>query len=423
MSSFVDRAIIKLKSGNGGNGCVSFHREKYVQNGGPDGGDGGKGGNIILKADPNMHTLLDFRYKTKYHAENGESGQSNFRKGKDGEDLVIKLPVGTVVIQRETNSIVADLYKPNMEKILLKGGRGGYGNPHFASSTRQAPNFAKPGLKTKEIEFVLELKTIADVGLVGFPNVGKSTILAALTRAKPKIANYHFTTLTPNLGIVQKYDKSFVLADIPGLVEGASEGVGLGHHFLRHVERTKLILNVIDASGSEGRDPKQDYDTIRHELENYGKLAQRQEIVVLNKADIISDESYLNELKEYFENKGLHCFVISAASHKGLDKLVDCIIKSLDSIGSYDMHEEENEVYIHSDSEPFVVEKIEDDLYEISGDGIDRLVSTVNFNDDDSINWFHKMLRKHMIIDRLKELGAKEGDSIIIGEMEFDFID
>lgn len=275
MSIYVDRAKLIAKAGNGGNGCVSFHREKFVQNGGPDGGDGGKGGDIILYADQNMHTLLDFRFKTKYIAENGENGSSRNRTGKDGENLIIKVPVGTLLIQKSTGKIIADMNKAGLTRTILRGGRGGFGNAKFATPTRQAPNFAKPGIKQEKYEFTLELKTIADVGLVGFPNVGKSTILAALTAAKPKIANYHFTTLTPNLGIVQKYDTTFVLADIPGLVEGASEGVGLGHDFLRHVERTRLLLHVIDASGSEGRDPIEDFNIINNELISYGELKKQ----------------------------------------------------------------------------------------------------------------------------------------------------
>lgn len=422
MSLFVDRAIIKLKAGDGGNGCVSFHREKFVQNGGPDGGDGGKGGNIIIIADPNMHTLLDFKYKTKYVAPNGESGQSNLRKGKDGDNLIIKVPVGTVIIQKDTGHIVADMDTENKQKTLLHGGRGGFGNSHFASSTRQAPNFAKPGIKTDLFEFILELKTIADVGLVGFPNVGKSTILAALTRAKPKIANYHFTTLTPNLGIVQKHDTSFVLADIPGLVEGASEGKGLGHYFLRHVERTRLILNVIDVSGSEGRDPYEDYIAINKELQAYGDLKSRPQVIVLNKADLMADSSEINAIADKFRQIGKECFVASAATNKGLDKLVDFIILKLQELPPIVSFAQEGEVYKESVEKDFTVEKT-DQGYIVSGDGIDRLIDTVNFSDQDSLNWFHKMLEKLGIMDELRSLGAKDGDSILLGDMEFDFIE
>lgn len=422
MALFVDKAHLRVKAGDGGNGCVSFHREKFVQNGGPDGGDGGKGGDIILFADPNMHTLLDFKYRSKYVASNGEDGLSRMRKGKDGENLIIKVPVGTVVIQKDTGLVVADMSDANVEKLLLKGGRGGYGNSHFATPTRQAPNFAKPGIKNNFFEFTLELKTIADVGLVGFPNVGKSTILAALTRAKPKIANYHFTTLTPNLGIVSKYDQTFVLADIPGLVEGASEGKGLGHQFLRHIERTRLILNVIDVSGSEGRDPFTDYETINKELEAYGDLKNRPQIIVLNKSDILPQDFDLEALIQRFHKMGLDVYVASAITHEGLDSLVDCIAEKLKTLPPTQVFHEESEVFVEVPDKAFVVEKV-DGAYIVSGDAIERLISTVNFDDTDSINWFHKMLRKFGILDELRDLGAQEGDSILMGDMEFDFIE
>jgi len=422
MALFVDKAHLHVKAGDGGNGCVSFHREKFVQNGGPDGGDGGKGGDIILFADPNMHTLLDFKYRSKYVASNGEDGLSRMRKGKDGENLIIKVPVGTVVIQKDTGLVVADMSDANVEKLLLKGGRGGYGNSHFATPTRQAPNFAKPGIKNNFFEFTLELKTIADVGLVGFPNVGKSTILAALTRAKPKIANYHFTTLTPNLGIVSKYDQTFVLADIPGLVEGASEGKGLGHQFLRHIERTRLILNVIDVSGSEGRDPFTDYETINKELEAYGDLKNRPQIIVLNKSDILPQDFDLEALIQRFQKMGLDVYVASAITHEGLDSLVDCIAEKLKTLPPTQVFHEESEVFVEVPDKAFVVEKV-DGAYIVSGDAIERLISTVNFDDTDSINWFHKMLRKFGILDELRGLGAQEGDSILMGDMEFDFIE
>lgn len=369
-----------------------------------------------------MHTLLDFKYRSKYVASNGEDGLSRMRKGKDGENLIIKVPVGTVVIQKNTGLVVADMSDANVEKLLLKGGRGGYGNSHFATPTRQAPNFAKPGIKNNFFEFTLELKTIADVGLVGFPNVGKSTILAALTRAKPKIANYHFTTLTPNLGIVSKYDQTFVLADIPGLVEGASEGKGLGHQFLRHIERTRLILNVIDVSGSEGRDPFTDYETINKELEAYGDLKNRPQIIVLNKSDILPQDFDLEALIQRFQKMGLDVYVASAITHEGLDSLVDCIAEKLKTLPPTQVFHEESEVFVEVPDKAFVVEKV-DGAYIVSGDAIERLISTVNFDDTDSINWFHKMLRKFGILDELRGLGAQEGDSILMGDMEFDFIE
>ena len=304
MASFVDRVKVTAKAGNGGNGCVSFHREKFVQNGGPDGGDGGNGGNVVAYADPNMHTLLDFRFHTKYLAENGVDGSANRCHGKRGQDLVIKVPVGTVFLRDEDGSVVADMSVPGQSKVLLRGGQGGHGNARFATPTRQAPNFAKPGIQTELKVFRLELKTIADVGLVGFPNVGKSTILATLTAARPKIANYHFTTLTPNLGIVKRYETDFVLADIPGLVEGASEGVGLGHDFLRHVERTRLLLHVVDAAGSEGRDPMEDFRIINEELSKYGEPEGRPQLVVLNKCDLISEPEQIDGLKRRFADMG-----------------------------------------------------------------------------------------------------------------------
>ena len=328
MASFVDRVTITAKAGNGGNGCVSFHREKFVMNGGPDGGDGGNGGNIVLYADPNMHTLLDFRFHSKYTAENGGDGSANRCHGKRGEDLLIKVPVGTVFL-REDDTVAADMNEPEQKKVLLRGGIGGYGNQHFATPTRQAPNFAKPGIKTEIHTFRLELKTIADVGLVGFPNVGKSTILATLTAAKPKIANYHFTTLTPNLGIAKWRETDFVLADIPGLVEGASEGVGLGYHFLRHVERTRLLLHVVDAAGSEGRDPVEDFHIIQNELEQYGEPVGRPQLVVLNKCDLMPEKEKQQELVAKFKELGYEAFPVSAATRQGFDKLLDRVVQLL----------------------------------------------------------------------------------------------
>ena len=286
MALFVDVVTIRVRAGHGGNGCVSFHREKYVQAGGPDGGDGGRGGNVVFEATERMHTLLDFRFRRNFEAENGADGMSNFRSGKSGAPVVIEVPPGTIVREKATGRLMADLFEPEQRKVLLRGGNGGHGNSHFATPTRQAPQFAKPGEKRDAVEVTLELKSIADVGLVGFPNVGKSTILSVVTAARPKIANYHFTTLQPNLGIVKQGEYSFVLADIPGLVEGASEGVGLGHAFLRHVERTRMLIHVLDIAGSEGRDPLEDFDAIMHELEAYGDLKNRPMIVAANKMDL-----------------------------------------------------------------------------------------------------------------------------------------
>ncbi|MCI6376985.1 MAG: GTPase ObgE [Clostridiales bacterium] len=423
MASFVDRVRITAKAGNGGNGCVSFHREKFVQNGGPDGGDGGNGGNIVLYADPNMHTLLDFRFHSKYMAENGVDGSAGRCHGKRGQDLVIKVPVGTVFLRDEDGAVVADMSQPGQSKVLLRGGQGGYGNQHFATPTRQAPNFAKPGIRTEAHVFRLELKTIADVGLVGFPNVGKSTILATLTSAKPKIANYHFTTLTPNLGIVQRYESEFVLADIPGLVEGASEGVGLGHDFLRHVERTRLLLHVVDASGCEGRDPLDDFRIINEELEKYGEPVGRPQLVVLNKCDLIYDEERIETLKKRFEEMGYAAFAVSAAANRGFDALLNEVTRLLPELPPPRVFEEEE----ISDSrvlpdDGFTIRR-ENDVFFVEGAAMQRFIDSVNFDDEESLNWFHRTLRDRGIIQALRDKGAQEGSTIAIGDMEFDFIE
>ena len=423
MATFVDRVRITAKAGNGGNGCVSFHREKFVQNGGPDGGDGGNGGDVVLYADPNMHTLLDFRFHGKYFAENGVDGSAGRCHGKRGEDLLIKVPVGTVFLRDEDGAVVADLNEPGQRKVLLHGGRGGHGNQHFATPTRQAPNFAKPGIKTEAHVFRLELKTIADVGLVGFPNVGKSTILATLTAARPKIANYHFTTLTPNLGIVKRYETEFVLADIPGLVEGASEGVGLGHDFLRHVERTRLLLHVVDAAGSEGRDPLEDFRIINGELEKYGEPVGRPQLVVLNKCDIISDQAEVEALKRQFEALGYQAFPVSAAARKGFDALLDEVARLLPQLPPprvFDEQAVEEEDW--TDTDGFTIRR-ENDVFFVEGAAMQRFIDSVNFDDEESLNWFHRTLRDRGIIQALRDKGAGEGSTIAIGDMEFDFIE
>ena len=390
MASFVDRVTITAKAGNGGNGCVSFHREKFVMNGGPDGGDGGNGGNVVLYADPNMHTLLDFRFHSKYTAENGGDGSANRCHGKRGEDLLIKVPVGTVFL-REDDTVAADMNEPEQKKVLLRGGIGGYGNQHFATPTRQAPNFAKPGIKTEIHTFRLELKTIADVGLVGFPNVGKSTILATLTAAKPKIANYHFTTLTPNLGIAKWRETDFVLADIPGLVEGASEGVGLGYHFLRHVERTRLLLHVVDAAGSEGRDPVEDFHIIQNELEQYGEPVGRPQLVVLNKCDLMPEKEKQQELVAKFKELGYEAFPVSAATRQGFDKLLDRVVQLLPELPPprVFMEEEEEEEPSITDMS-FTVTQQKGGVFVVEGPAIQRLIDSVNFEDEESMNWFHR---------------------------------
>ena len=422
MASFVDRVKIIAKAGDGGNGCVAFHREKYVPNGGPDGGDGGNGGSVIAIADPNMHTLLDFRFHTKYFAENGADGMGNRCHGKNGQDLIIKVPVGTVFLREEDRAVVADMSEPGGRRVLLRGGQGGFGNQHFATPTRQAPNFAKPGIKTQARTFWLELKTIADVGLVGFPNVGKSTILSVLTSAKPKIANYHFTTLTPNLGIVRWKHNDFVLADIPGLVEGASEGVGLGYHFLRHVERTRLLLHVVDASGSEGRDPLEDFHIIKEELEKYGEPEGRPQLVILNKQDLISEEARIRELMDAFGKLGYEAFPVSAAMNQGFDTLLDRIVGMLPELPPPRVFAEEEEVERPMPGEDYVIRR-EGNAFVVEGAAMQHFIDSVNFEDEESLNWFHRTLRDKGIIDALREKGAGEGDTIRIGDMEFDFVE
>lgn len=422
MSNFVDQVRITAKAGNGGNGSASFHREKYVMNGGPDGGDGGKGGDIIFLADENCHTLLDFRYKSKYTAENGADGSANCCNGKNGENMIIKVPVGTIIRDDETGKIMADMDQAGEKKVLLKGGKGGWGNRHFATPTRQAPNFAKPGIKTAVRSLRMELKTIADVGLIGYPNVGKSSILSVVTSARPKVGNYHFTTLTPNLGIIRRYGKDIVLADIPGLIEGAAEGAGLGHDFLRHVERTRLLLHVVDISGSEGRDPLDDLDQINTELDHYGNLSELPQIIVCNKTDLCDTDENLKRMKALGEGMGYPVFAVSAATHEGFDALLDETAKMLDTLPPVKHFETEEEDVISVPDESFEI-IMDGPVYVITGPGMERLIDSVNFDDLESMNWFHRMLRKLGIIDSLREKGAGEGSTVRIAEMEFDFVE
>ena len=419
MASFVDRAPIKLKAGNGGNGCVSFHREKFVLNGGPDGGDGGVGGDIVLVADHNLHTLLDFRYQPRYEAENGADGSGARRTGKSGAPLEIRLPVGTIVRDKESGAIVADMFEAGERRVLLHGGRGGFGNARFATPTRQAPNFAKPGVKTQWRDFTLELKSIADVGLVGFPNVGKSSILATVSAARPKIAGYHFTTLIPNLGIVSHKSQSFVMADIPGLIENAADGAGLGFNFLRHVERTRLLIHVVDVSGMEGRDPVEDLRTINNELARYGELGQRPQLIAANKMDLLGAEDNLPRLREAAGD--VPVFPVSAATRQGFEPLLDAVITLMATLPEPERFEEqpmEEEVVPTG----FEVHKRKG-VYVVEGPSITQLINSVNFDNAESLLWFHNTMRRWGIIDALRDAGAGEGDTIEMDDMAFDFVE
>ncbi|MCI6028659.1 MAG: GTPase ObgE [Clostridiales bacterium] len=421
--SFVDRAKIVIKSGDGGDGCSSFHREKFVQRGGPDGGDGGNGGNVVLYADAGMNTLLDFKFARFYRAQNGESGRSKLQRGKNGDDLVIKVPVGTIVKDISSGKIIADMNVSGKTRIVLHGGRGGKGNARFATPTKQSPKFSQPGQKTLEHEIELELKTIADVGLIGLPNVGKSTILSVLTNAKPKIANYHFTTLTPNLGVVKRYDSSFVLADIPGLIEGAADGAGLGHDFLRHIERTRMLVHVLDISGSEGRNPVDDYRRINSELEKYSKrLAQLPQIIAANKMDITGADENLELLKKEVENDGVKVFPVSAAAVKGFDTLLDEIIKTLAALPKVYEFEEED-MPERTKYEPGFEIAMDGDVFVVSGGSVDYILDTTYADDEISMRRFQQYLIKEGIIDALRKKGANETSTVRMGEWEFDFIE
>lgn len=419
----IDYVKISVKSGDGGNGSMSFRREKYVANGGPDGGDGGRGGNVIFRVSKNTSTLLDFKYKKEFKAENGKDGEGARRTGKSGKDLYIDVPQGTIVKDIDKDVVVADLSGDEQEFVIARGGRGGRGNKHFATPTRQVPNFAEMGEKgvTKNIE--LELKMLADVGLIGFPNVGKSTLISTISSAKPKIANYHFTTLEPALGVVKpKSGEAFVMADIPGIIEGASEGVGLGIKFLKHVERTRLLLHVIDISGSEGRIPTEDFKKINDELKNYSKkLAGKKQIIVANKMDALADENLLLDLEKECKKNNLKLFKISAATKQGLDELIEYIANELKSIPKENIVDidENYEVVEYLDQE-WYVEK-EDDIFKVYGAPIERLMSKVNIFDTESRQYMQRCLKNLGIMEKLKELGLKEGDIIdIIGfQMEY----
>lgn len=419
---FTDYTKIIIKSGDGGNGAITFRREKYVAAGGPDGGDGGKGGDIYFVVDPDANTLINFRYNKKYKAQNGENGSGNNCYGKKGEDLYIKVPAGTVVKDAETGKVIADLSKQGQKELILPGGRGGKGNSHFATATRQAPHFAQGGEKGIEKEIILELKLIADVGLLGFPNVGKSTILSVVTSARPKIADYHFTTLEPNLGVVKtEYGDSFVIADIPGIIEGASEGIGLGLKFLRHIERTRLLLHVIDVSVTEGRNPVKDFKTINKELEKYSKkLSTRKQIIVANKIDAMQDESLFIELEEMAKQKEIPIYKISAATGEGLKELFKNVSKELKELPKEDIVDtEERVVYtLKEDEKGFEINKI-DGEFVVSGPDVDRLMSRVNLADNESLYYFQKMLVNLGIDAALRNAGVKDGETIRFNDWEF----
>ena len=420
---FIDTARITVKSGKGGNGVVAFHREKYMANGGPDGGDGGRGGDIVVTVNDHMSTLMDFRYKRKYVAGNGQDGQGKRCTGKDGEDLILKVPRGTVIRDAETREIIQDMSQVD-SFVLAKGGRGGWGNKHFATPTRQVPRFAKAGLPGVTRDVILELKLLADVGLVGFPNVGKSTLLSVVSRAQPKIANYHFTTLYPNLGVVYVEEGvSFVMADIPGIIEGAADGAGLGHDFLRHVDRCRLLVHVVDVSGSEGRDPVEDFEAINAELEQYSaELATRKMIVVANKMDIMEDETLLNALRAHVESKGMELFELSAAAHQGTRELVKRIAQELQELPPVVVYEPtyvEREPEIEVSTE-FDIQRY-DETWVIESPWLERMIANVNFDDFESRNWFDKNLRESGLFDKLEAMGIKDGDIVSLYDLEFEY--
>ena len=420
---FLDKVTIFCKAGNGGNGKVSFRREKFVPNGGPNGGDGGKGGDIIFRVTDKVSNLGEFRYKKHFRAQDGEDGGGNNKFGKYGENMIITVPQGTVIKNAENGKVLADLVDLTDEIVLLKGGMGGRGNAKFATPTRQAPRYSELGVKTKEFELKLELKTIADVGVVGFPNVGKSTLLASVSNAKPKIANYHFTTLAPNIGVVKVYDKSFVMADIPGLISGASEGIGLGLDFLRHIERTRLLVHVVDISGSEGRDPYDDYMAINNELRNYSdKVGDIPQIVALNKIDLVTDK---NDIKKFVEKlpKDVMYYEISAGAYMGLDALLEGIVNKLETLPKPEKMEIEEANIDQNKDRSIEVVKLSGDCYEVKGGMIDEIVRRVVIEDYTSNAYFQRQLKETGIIDALKEKGLQEGDTVKIAGYEFEYED
>ncbi|MFQ8602292.1 MAG: GTPase ObgE [Anaerovoracaceae bacterium] len=428
---FVDRAKIFIKSGKGGNGAVSFRREPFVPEGGPDGGDGGKGGDVVFQADENLRTLMDFRYKKKYEAEDGQDGMKKKRYGKNGEDLIIKVPVGTVILDEESGLVMKDLTEHGQAFVAAKGGKGGKGNVKYTTSTRQAPNFAEAGGFAKERTVILEMKLIADVGLVGFPNVGKSSLLAVATSAKPKIANYHFTTIDPNLGVVKIFDTSFVMADIAGIIEGAHEGAGLGHKFLKHIERTKVLIHVVDVSGSEGRDPIEDFNKINEELEQYSaKLLKKPQIVAANKIDLIGedDPKYI-EFKEFVEGKGYKVFPMSAPINTGVreilaeaaDELQQLMLNPADDEDDYEFFDFEKDDYDPDYRKVFV--EFDGNDYILKGKQLYKIFNSTNFNDSGSLRYLYKYIEDSGAIEEMKTLGIEDGDVIKIQDFEFEYFD
>ena len=423
---FTDYVKIHAQAGKGGNGAIAFRREKYVAAGGPDGGDGGKGGDVYFKVDKDANTLIEFRYKKKFKAENGENGEGGHRFGKSGEDLYIPVPIGTVVKDTTTNEVLADLSEPGQVALILKGGRGGKGNSHFATSTRQAPRFAQDGEPGEEKELTLELKLLADVGLIGFPNVGKSTFLSVVTSATPKIANYHFTTIEPNLGVVKsKYGDSFVIADIPGIIEGASEGIGLGIQFLRHIERTRLLLHFIDVSGLEGRNPVEDYYKVNEELKKYSeKLSKRTQIIVANKIDSMQDSSLYDELEKVAKEHNQKIFKISGVTGEGVEDLMNYVSKTLKTLPKENLIEikEKEKVYTLKDEADFTITK-EKGVYIVKGEKVDSIMRKVNIGDYESLFYLHRKLDEIGLNQALKKQGIKDGDIVKIGDYEMEWED
>ena len=421
---FVDYTKILIKSGNGGNGAISFRREKYVASGGPDGGDGGKGGDIYFTVTPDANTLIDFRYNKKFKAEDGKNGSGGHCYGKSAEDLYIKVPKGTVIKDANTGKVIADLSEDGQTELILSGGKGGKGNSHFATSTRQAPHFAQDGQKGIEKEIILELKLIADVGLVGFPNVGKSTILSIVSAATPKIADYHFTTLEPNLGVVNTKKGSFILADIPGIIEGASKGIGLGLQFLRHIERTRLLLHVIDISGSEGRNPVEDFYKINEELKEYSKkLAEKKQIIVANKADIMQNNKYYEKLANIAKKENIEIFNISAATGKGINELMEHVAEVLKTLPKEKIVSGNEKIVYELEEEQEIIIKKEKEIYIVEGRIIDKILGRVNMADNESLYYFQKCLKDSGIEDELKKHGIKTGDTVKFGNWEFEWYD